>query len=313
MGIHEGGLQGIGRVIGSHLIDAADKVSYSLTERRLVPVTSEMRRAIGDLRDADGDVGGILPGPDHWSIPESKPRPLVAGEEPLTGTDVYTMKEVAFWPSDVSREVVHGGHGDFFGLAFPLEKDDIAHVRSLVDDGLSMNYEHTVFDMPTTGKGEYRVGNVKNPWGVRSPGILIHAEADEAKHLFNVRVDMQPFDYTNPHPGGRAVGLEPEVLAKLVATDPEMRSQLALRPKTDIVMLSGDVGRHEISARFARALHAQGDQFRRDVFFSNGSQVAWIDPPRDWRALSVHGEPAGPGHDIESAARTWTRYRPADS
>ncbi|MFQ6395042.1 hypothetical protein ACLMAJ_16445 [Nocardia sp. KC 131] len=301
MVIQAGGLVGIGHVIGTRLSGATNKVSYFLAEGKLVPISSQLRQAAQEYIEKDSHGKAIIQRTDLWTVPEL-PRKIIPGETPIWGTDPYTFRELALWPGDLSKEVLYDRQGEFIGLSYPLEREDIPHLRNLAEDGSPSKYSHTTFD--STGHSNMTNNPWITPWSAEPGAFYIHAEANAETSTFHIRADLPTFDQMNQHPGGEIIALEPEVLAKQVSTEPELRKAVARSPKSAIVMLSGDIGRHDMAARFAQSLQEE-EGFRRDIYFSNGPQIVWLDPPTGWNPLSIQEKAEGGLRD------GWTRYAPA--
>ncbi|WP_280394560.1 hypothetical protein [Nocardia brasiliensis] len=296
MKLEGGGCRGIGYTIGTRLLEAGSKVTYSLTNRKIVPIVSGLRRAAGEYVATDLRARHILLQKDSWSVPEENPRPGFG--EIVWGTRTEDMQRIAWWSDSVSQDILYTQRGRFFGLSYPLESWDRLHLHYMADNSWRADNGHDVFNsrlMSTTG-----YGGLGNPW---RRALFLHAETNVDLGRFLVRADVPTPRYLDRHPGGEILSIEPDIFAKMVANVPEFKSAVGADERAAIVMLSGDVGRHQLAADFARALHNE-EAFFRDIYFSNGSQVIWIDPAH-YPTLGVQLARDEHGHEAN-----WTRFAP---
>ncbi|WP_067464645.1 hypothetical protein [Nocardia amamiensis] len=289
-------LSGIGHVIGARLVECADKVASVVGEKKLMPVSAELRGAAE--RHVAADMEGnrlIRRAPDDWTLPDGSPRPISG--MPIRGTDLYG-RELSFWTGDVSKDVLYGWGDVFWGVSYPLAGADIPYLRGMPLGPGNVKFRYTHL---TSSQAENRV----TPWDSGDEVFFVHAEADAKTGRFYIRADVEPFDRTNPEPepGGEVMALEPEMFARVVANDPDLRREVGKHPASPIAVLSGGQSHGDVGGRFAAALQ-QEEGFLRDVYFANGTQIAWLKPPAGWESLSIQP----PGGPTESLSAAWTRY-----
>ncbi|MEV6065742.1 hypothetical protein AB0L82_04235 [Nocardia sp. NPDC052001] len=304
-----GGLSGIGHKISASLTEFTSGYAYA-AKGKLVPLSNELRNAAERVLATDGrhtrfDLEELARrGPDTWTLPDRLPR--TRSGEIVRGADL-DGQNLWFWSGDVSKDVLHNAGDKIWGVSYPLAKEDIPYLRNL-----AKHHEGSIY---TEYAGTKNIEPVyaASPWAAtrdnRSP-LFLHAEADRKTGLFHLKGDVQPYGTTNPHlsrnAGGETIVVEPEAFAKVVANDPSVRRALADRgPDDPIAMLSGDLGKSETAARFAGALQRE-DGFARDIYFANGTQIAWLARPSGWSGLSVQLA----SKELIGQSAAWTRYAP---
>ncbi|MBF6206083.1 hypothetical protein IU483_18580 [Streptomyces gardneri] len=267
-----GPLPEIGIMIGRRLVESAREVTHWVAEEKIRKSSFELVKATDALLEQDRWNGERT----QWDVSESWGRP-VDTPPPPQGMPIRGMdengRELVFWTGDVRKATLYHGMGDLAGVSYAPTRGVAAFLkRTRWHNKL---YAHGTFSVE--GNRIEEGESFSAAWWPSDRAILVHADADPDRGIFHINADVAAFDvFEHDYTKGTQVAVEPEMLAKVIANDPDIRQLSEKEPKLPLVMLAGNLSADNglLGAHFAEALHA-AEGFPHDIYLSRGAQIIW--------------------------------------
>ncbi|MGW5382556.1 hypothetical protein [Nocardia sp. NPDC003963] len=281
----------VGLLLGKPLIDATGKFSHFIAEDVVRGTRARLVRATDDFLRADGrSAGGTRwTESEYWGRSAASPPPIAG--EPIVARDVARGVELSLWTGDVGREILHSKQFDatgratevLTGVSFPSTRGQAAFFRRVrFHPDFALHNTHA-----RSGREIKDFHDAIPAWRPRRP-IVLHADSDPELEVFYINADVSPSAIHNDTgPGGSVMTISPEMFAKIVSNDHDIRKLVSAEEDRPIVVISSSAAApgSTLGQRFADALQNQ-EQLRRDVYVSRTEQVVW-EHALDRASLSV--------------------------
>ncbi|MBF6302808.1 hypothetical protein IU459_35535 [Nocardia amamiensis] len=262
-------------LLGRRLIDASEKFSYWLADLELRGTAKKLVRVTDEFLEHDR----ILDRKVRWNASDSWGRP-VASAPPIPGNSVLISgmdlngRELMLPNGHVKRVPLRTGYMEGInGVSYAASRGVAAFFERTRWGEKPLNYAHTFFLKNNRIKWD-GVGTVP-PWPSSQDPIIIHFDVDPGTAKALVNADIPHFDtYGHDLSRGTVISVEPEMLAKLVANDTDIRKLADSDSNRPIVALAGYAGKPDslFAPRFADALQ-NVEGFRHDLYLSRGAQL----------------------------------------
>lgn len=308
----------LGLLLGKPLIDATGKYSHFLAEDVIRGSRAGLVRATDEFLQVDriSKEKTQWDGSDSWGRSAALPPP--ASGEPVTGWDTARGIELAFWTGDVRKERLYSKNFDGQGRA----TDVPTGVSFSSTRGRAAFFKRVRFTPSLMLHGTYsRSGrqikdfhDAMSAWPSER-AIILHADSDHELEVFYVNADVSPSAvHGDDMAQGSIMALSPEMFARVVSNDSDIRRLAVSESDRPIVVLSSSAAAPGcfLGQRFADALQNQ-EQLRRDVYVSRGEQIVW-EQALDRAPLSVErmGDMPEPSRSGErrpdDEAKIWELY-----